>query len=90
MVRAVACATVPKLTVIVGGSFGAGNYGRPASHYLLVILILASKAWLVAHTLLGSCGCGRYVMPAVWTVLVTDSSFRTRKYQSWVQDSSLK
>ncbi|EFI27754.1 hypothetical protein CC1G_14677 [Coprinopsis cinerea okayama7 len=26
MVRAVACADVPKLTVIVGGSFGAGNY----------------------------------------------------------------
>ena len=27
MVSAVACAQVPKLTVIVGGSFGAGNYG---------------------------------------------------------------
>jgi hypothetical protein len=27
MVRAVACAKVPKFTVIVGGSFGAGNYG---------------------------------------------------------------
>jgi len=27
MVTAVACAQVPKLTVIVGGSFGAGNYG---------------------------------------------------------------
>lgn len=27
MVRAVACADVPKYTVIVGGSFGAGNYG---------------------------------------------------------------
>ncbi|CAE6438494.1 unnamed protein product [Rhizoctonia solani] len=27
MVRAVACVDVPKLTVIVGGSFGAGNYG---------------------------------------------------------------
>jgi acetyl-CoA carboxylase carboxyltransferase component len=27
MVRAVACADVPKFTVIVGGSFGAGNYG---------------------------------------------------------------
>jgi Na+-driven multidrug efflux pump len=27
MVMAVACAKVPKLTVIVGGSFGAGNYG---------------------------------------------------------------
>jgi hypothetical protein len=28
MVRAVACADVPKLTVIIGGSFGAGNYGE--------------------------------------------------------------
>ena len=27
MVTAVSCARVPKLTVIVGGSFGAGNYG---------------------------------------------------------------
>lgn len=27
MVRAVACANVPKLTVVVGGTFGAGNYG---------------------------------------------------------------
>ncbi len=27
MVTAVACANVPKFTVIVGGSFGAGNYG---------------------------------------------------------------
>lgn len=28
MVRAVACANVPKLTVVVGGTFGAGNYGE--------------------------------------------------------------
>ncbi len=27
MVNAVSCAKVPKLTVIIGGSFGAGNYG---------------------------------------------------------------
>jgi len=27
MVTAVACANVPKITLIVGGSFGAGNYG---------------------------------------------------------------
>jgi 3-methylcrotonyl-CoA carboxylase beta subunit len=27
MVTAVACAAVPKFTVIIGGSFGAGNYG---------------------------------------------------------------
>jgi 3-methylcrotonyl-CoA carboxylase beta subunit len=28
MVTAVSCAQVPKFTVIVGGSFGAGNYGK--------------------------------------------------------------
>ena len=27
MVTAVACAQVPKFTIIIGGSFGAGNYG---------------------------------------------------------------
>ena len=27
MVTAVACANVPKFTVIIGGSYGAGNYG---------------------------------------------------------------
>ncbi len=27
MIQAVACARVPKLTVVIGGSFGAGNYG---------------------------------------------------------------
>lgn len=27
MVTAVSCAKVPKITVIIGGSFGAGNYG---------------------------------------------------------------
>jgi 3-methylcrotonyl-CoA carboxylase beta subunit len=33
LVTAVACATVPKLTVIVGGSFGAGNYGMCGRAY---------------------------------------------------------
>lgn len=33
MVRAVACADVPKLTVIVGGSFGAGNYGSDSIQF---------------------------------------------------------
>lgn len=31
MVRAVACVDVPKLTIVVGGSFGAGNYGTSSS-----------------------------------------------------------
>jgi 3-methylcrotonyl-CoA carboxylase beta subunit len=33
MVTAVACATVPKLTVVVGGSFGAGNYAMCGRAY---------------------------------------------------------
>ncbi|PHR67921.1 carboxyl transferase domain-containing protein [Alcanivorax sp.] len=33
MVNAVACATVPKFTVITGGSFGAGNYGMCGRAY---------------------------------------------------------
>jgi 3-methylcrotonyl-CoA carboxylase beta subunit len=33
MVRAVSCATVPKFTVVVGGSFGAGNYGMCGRAY---------------------------------------------------------
>lgn len=28
MVTAVACANVPKLTLLIGGSYGAGNYGE--------------------------------------------------------------
>src|SRR5207248_11705399 len=32
-VTAVACAAVPKLTVIVGGSFGAGNYAMCGRAY---------------------------------------------------------
>ena len=33
MVTAVACAEVPKFTVIVGGSFGAGNYAMAGRAY---------------------------------------------------------
>jgi acetyl-CoA carboxylase carboxyltransferase component len=33
LVNAVACAAVPKLTVITGGSFGAGNYGMCGRAY---------------------------------------------------------
>eukprot|EP01006_Ploeotia_vitrea_P045514 TRINITY_DN66947_c7_g7_i3.p1 TRINITY_DN66947_c7_g7~~TRINITY_DN66947_c7_g7_i3.p1 ORF type:complete len:553 (+),score=325.25 TRINITY_DN66947_c7_g7_i3:195-1853(+) len=33
MVMAVACAKVPKFTVVVGGSFGAGNYGMCGRAY---------------------------------------------------------
>lgn len=33
MVAAVSCAQVPKITVIIGGSFGAGNYGMCGRAY---------------------------------------------------------
>jgi 3-methylcrotonyl-CoA carboxylase beta subunit len=33
MVTAVACSVVPKFTVIIGGSFGAGNYGMCGRAY---------------------------------------------------------
>ena len=33
MVTAVACANVPKVTVLIGGSFGAGNYGMCGRAY---------------------------------------------------------
>jgi 3-methylcrotonyl-CoA carboxylase beta subunit len=33
MVMAVACAQVPKLTVVIGGSFGAGNYAMCGRAY---------------------------------------------------------
>ncbi len=33
LVMAVSCASVPKLTVIIGGSFGAGNYGMCGRAY---------------------------------------------------------
>ncbi len=33
MVTAVACARVPKLTVVIGGSFGAGNYSMSGRSY---------------------------------------------------------
>lgn len=45
MVRAVACADVPKLTVIVGGSYGAGNYGEysaPFQRYPWSLMVLLS------------------------------------------------
>uniref|UniRef100_A0A8D0XHJ0 Methylcrotonoyl-CoA carboxylase beta chain, mitochondrial n=1 Tax=Sus scrofa TaxID=9823 RepID=A0A8D0XHJ0_PIG len=38
MVTAVACANVPKITVIIGGSYGAGNYGMCGRAYRWVVI----------------------------------------------------
>ena len=45
LVMAVACARVPKFTVIVGGSFGAGNYGMCGRGYDPCFLFM----WPNAH-----------------------------------------
>lgn len=44
MVMAVSCAKVPKITVIVGGSFGAGNYGMCGRAYSPNFLFLWPNA----------------------------------------------
>lgn len=56
MVRAVACADVPKFTVVVGGSFGAGNYG--ACVYLCS-LFLCIDAFDTFFACLQECAVGR-------------------------------
>ncbi|KAJ3741576.1 carboxyl transferase [Lentinula detonsa] len=53
MVRAVACANVPKLTVIVGGSFGAGNYGMAGRAYSPRFL------WMWPNAKIGVMGSGQ-------------------------------
>jgi 3-methylcrotonyl-CoA carboxylase beta subunit len=44
LVTAVACARVPKLTVVIGGSFGAGNYGMCGRAYSPRFLFLWPNA----------------------------------------------
>lgn len=43
MVTAVACANVPKITVIIGGSYGAGNYGMCGRAYRWVLLQITTE-----------------------------------------------
>lgn len=43
MVTAVACANVPKITVIIGGSYGAGNYGMCGRAYRWVVIVIFSE-----------------------------------------------
>lgn len=43
MVAAVACAKVPKITVIIGGSYGAGNYGMCGRAYRYVVVVVFSE-----------------------------------------------
>lgn len=61
MVRAVACASVPKFTVVVGGSYGAGNYGMCGRAYSPRFL------WMWPNAKVGVMGSGQltHVMTTV-------------------------
>ena len=64
LVTAVACAQVPKLTVLVGGSYGAGNYGMCGRAYRCVTLanFISESALNFLFTFIeaqGFCSCGR-------------------------------
>lgn len=52
MVSAVACASVPKMTIIIGGSYGAGNYGMcgRAYRYVLSSYLKCNYTWSVYFT----------------------------------------
>src|SRR5207342_2972112 len=64
MVTAVACARVPKLTVVIGGSFGAGNYSMCGRAYSPRFLFMWPGAKISvmggeqAATVLGTVGSG--------------------------------
>ena len=64
MVTAVACTRVPKLTVIIGGSFGAGNYSMCGRAYSPRFLFMWPNARISvmggeqAATVLGTVGSG--------------------------------
>ncbi len=59
MVTAVACAQVPKITLIVGGSYGAGNYGMCGRAYAPAFLVhVAERAHLGDGRRAGGLGAG--------------------------------
>ena len=57
MVHAVACAKVPKFTVIVGGSYGAGNYGMCGRAYSPRLMFMWPNAQDFHHGRRAGGGC---------------------------------
>ena len=74
MVRAVACADVPKFTVIVGGSYGAGNYGMCGR------AVSATQKWFNYDTNNRTQYSPRFLW--MWPVCLLPSISRTYAHQS--------
>jgi len=82
MVRAVACADVPKLTVVVGGSFGAGNYGMAGRAYSPRFL------WMWPNAKVSVMGSGQ-LSQVMQTVSRDPSQHASLKAEIEAQSSSL-
>ena len=76
MVTAVACARVPKLTVVIGGSYGAGNYSMCGRAYSSRFL------WMWPNADLGHGVAGRCSPPYVADDPEQEEEFRRRSVTS--------
>jgi len=76
MVTAVSCANVPKITVIVGGSYGAGNYGMCGRAYQPRFLFM----WPNARISVMGGGAAANVLATV------REDAMTAKGQSWTEE----
>lgn len=76
MVTAVACAQVPKITVLIGGSYGAGNYGMCGRSY--------SPRFLYSWPNSKICVMGGEQAAGVLAQIAKDQ--RTRDGKQWTQE----
>jgi len=72
LVTAVACANVPKLTVVVGGSYGAGNYGMCGRAYSPRFL------WMWPNSKISVMG-GEQAANVLWTVKADNSNSKNEE-----------
>lgn len=55
MVLAVACANVPKITFLIGGSYGAGNYGKSINYFYSSFSLIVNKIECLMFRYVWSC-----------------------------------
>lgn len=70
LVTAVACANVPKFTMLIGGSFGAGNYGMCGRAYVHILPVPACVNCI-------------FTMPASHAVVATPNRYSPRMMWMW-------
>ena len=68
LVTAVSCAKVPKITVLIGGSYGAGNYGMCGRAYSPRFVLASRKTEEISTFNLDSYTCGQTQESPSWAV----------------------